>query len=113
MVFANPPRQLAHKGLTHAGFGGGIEWNMGDGTAPVICTTAGTPYADHYGKQASPTCGHRYEKTSWDQPDHSFTVTASSYWVVTWSGGGQAGTISLDPLEQSVTILVCYAHALT
>ena len=90
-----------------------IEWSMGDGTSPVVCTTAGTAYADHYGKQDSPTCGHRYEKTSWDQPDHTFTVTASSYWVVNWSGGGQSGTISLDPLEQSVDLRIGEAQVLT
>ena len=40
-----------------------IVWNMGDGTK-VTCTGKGTPYADHYGKQDSPTCGHRYAKMS-------------------------------------------------
>src|SRR3546814_13184194 len=38
-----------------------IVWDMGDGTK-VDCTGKGTPYADHYGKQDSPTCGHRYAK---------------------------------------------------
>jgi hypothetical protein len=42
------------------------------------------PYADHYGKRASPTCGHRYQLTSTDEPKGAYTVTATSYWV--WSG---------------------------
>jgi hypothetical protein len=51
----------------------------------------------HYGKQASPTCGHRYSKMSTGhQPDGAYQVTATSHWVVEWTGGGQSGTTDLD-----------------
>lgn len=66
-----------------------VEWDMGDGSS-VTCSNAGTPYADSYGKQSSPTCGHTYTKTG------RYTVEATSYWVVTWSGAGQSGTIPLN-----------------
>jgi hypothetical protein len=90
-----------------------IEWDMGDGSEPVVCTGSGTPYADHYGKDDSPTCGHRYEKTSWSEPGHAFTVTARSYWRIDWAGAGQSGTIRLDPLQESVDLRVGEAQVLT
>lgn len=92
-----------------------IEWVMGDGTT-VTCSGAnakGTPYADRFGKQDSPTCGHRYETTSWTQPGRTFTVTARSYWRIDWDGAGQSGTIRLDPLEQTVSVRVAEAQVLT
>lgn len=90
-----------------------VEWSMGDGSGPVICQGPGTPYADRFGTRGSPTCGHRYEQTSWDEPGHVFNVTADSYWVVTWTGGGQSGTFALNPLEQQVAIRVGEAQVLT
>lgn len=72
-----------------------VEWDMGDGTPTEICSQ-GTPYVDSYGKSESPTCGHWYAKTSGDQPDNAYTVTATSYWVVEWSGGGMTGTMEFS-----------------
>ena len=89
-----------------------IVWDMGDGTT-VTCTGPGTPYADHYGKQDSPTCGHRYEKMSTDQPDGAYQVTATSHWVVEWTGGGQSGTIELDLTTEPLPIRVGEAQVLT
>lgn len=66
-----------------------IDWDMGDGTI-VTCTTVGTPYADAYQDQPSPDCGHTYTE------DGDYTVTATSYWVIEWSGLGQSGTINMD-----------------
>lgn len=66
-----------------------IEWDMGDGNV-VTCITEGTPYADVYQDAPSPDCGHTYTE------DGAYTVTATSYWVIEWSGLGQAGTISMD-----------------
>ncbi|MDP3893637.1 hypothetical protein [Nocardioides sp.] len=76
-----------------------IEWDMGDGNR-VTCTGHGTPYRDAYGAQSSPDCGHRYEAPG------TYQVTARSLWVVEWAGGGQSGTITLDPLERSTQIVV-------
>lgn len=64
-------------------------WTMGDG-ATVTCTGPGTPYADSYGKKSSPTCGHTYTRQG------TYTVRATTYWVVTWAGIGQSGTIPLN-----------------
>ncbi|QSR24084.1 hypothetical protein CFH99_00390 [Nocardioides aromaticivorans] len=89
-----------------------IVWDMGDGTK-VTCTGKGTPYADHYGKQPSPTCGHRYAKTSSDQPDGAYQVTATSHWVVEWTGGGQSGTIEFDLTTDAVPIRIGEAQVLT
>lgn len=89
-----------------------IVWNMGDGTK-VTCTGKGTPYADHYGKQPSPTCGHRYAKMSSDQPDGAYQVTATSHWVVEWTGGGQSGTIEFDLTTDPLPIRIGEAQVLT
>ena len=72
-----------------------IEWDMDDGNR-VICTTPGTVYEDWYGDRDSPDCGHRYQTISAREPDGVFNVEAASFWTVTWSGGGQSGTLSID-----------------
>ncbi len=77
-----------------------IVWTMGDGTT-VTCTTDGTPYEDRFGDADSPDCGHRYETTSWDQPGHKFTVTATAQWTVEWQGAGQEGVIPIDHTSQT------------
>jgi len=64
-----------------------IAYNMGDGTT-TICTGPGTPYHDSYGRSPSPTCGHTYTRQG------TYTVTATSYWIITWSGIGQTGTLT-------------------
>jgi len=81
-----------------------VEWDMGDGSDPITCG-AGTEYnvsVDQ--KKESPDCGYTYTKTSWDQPNHRYAVTASSYWRVDWAGAGQSGTIRLPALVSTVHI---------
>lgn len=90
----------------------GIAWDMGDGTT-VACMGESTPYADHYGKQDSPTCGHRYQKMSTDQPDGAYQVTATSRWIVEWTGGGQSGTIEFDLTTDPLPIRIGEAQVLT
>lgn len=77
-----------------------ILWNMGDGTT-VPCGSPGTEFRVAYGAIDSPTCGYRYSTTSDDQPGGRFTVTATSQWSVTWTGGGQNGTIPLTATSNS------------
>lgn len=75
-----------------------IVWNMGDGRS-VTCAGAaarGTIYEARYKDQPSPTCGHRYLRTSASQPHEAYTVTATAYWTINWAGGGQSGTIPLN-----------------
>lgn len=85
-----------------------VEWSMGDGTTVTCAGRAakGTPYSAGHGRQDSPTCGHRYTKTSGDQPDNAYTVTATSYWVVNWSGAGQSGAINVPALSSNTQIRV-------
>ncbi|WP_344252367.1 hypothetical protein [Terrabacter carboxydivorans] len=66
-----------------------VVWDMGDGTQ-VVCFTKGTPYADSFGRQSSPDCGHTYTRQG------LYAVTATSYWSVTWAGVGESGVIPLD-----------------
>ncbi|WP_238154419.1 hypothetical protein [Ornithinimicrobium sufpigmenti] len=75
-----------------------IEWDMGDGTV-VVCTTPGTPYEDRFEDLDSPDCGHRYQEQGY------YPVTATSYWVITWAGMGQSGTIELDLVREGQIVM--------
>ncbi|MFF9451134.1 ATP/GTP-binding protein, partial [Streptomyces althioticus] len=77
-----------------------IVWQMGDGSA-VTCVGAGTPYKGSSDMTESPTCGHRYSKTSGDAPGGRYSVTATSTWTIDWQGGGQSG--QLEEIRQSDT----------
>jgi hypothetical protein len=88
-----------------------VTWDMGDGTH-VTCTGPGTPYVPADGMRKSPTCGHVFAASSAGQPGGQFTVTATSQWVVTWSGAGQSGTIQLPGLSRSTNITIGEAQVL-
>lgn len=88
-----------------------VTWSMGDGTV-VTCDGAGTPYVESYGDARSPSCGHVYTTTSASEPGETFTVTATSDWVISWEGAGQTGTIRLDDLQRSVQVAVGEAQVL-
>jgi hypothetical protein len=79
-----------------------IAWQMGDGQIRT-CDNPGTPYEDRFGNSMSPTCGYRYNLPSATaaNPSGRYTVTATTYWQVDWSGGGQTGV--LNPTSQSQT----------
>jgi len=78
-----------------------IVWTMGDGTS-VTCRTPGTVYQDRYGFDDSPDCGHRYTRTSVGKPNNAYPISATSYWVVDWTGpGGSSGRIPLDLVSQT------------
>jgi hypothetical protein len=74
-----------------------ILWRMGDGTT-VTCAGPGTPDTTAAGKTGSPTCGHTYTRTSTDQPDGRYQVTATSTWTIDWQvttgTAGQAGQLT-------------------
>lgn len=64
-------------------------FRMGDGKS-VTCQGGGTPYASWVQPGAkSPTCGYVYEKPS--LPSKKYTVTAITYWDVTWTVNGFSG----------------------
>lgn len=80
-----------------------VSWDMGDGQ--VITCGQGTEYLDRYGLSKSPTCGHVYTRQG------HYTITATSHWVVAWSGIGQVGTIAVD-LVRSVPVTIGEAQVL-
>jgi hypothetical protein len=82
-----------------------VVWAMGDGST-VVCVKRGTPYADSFGRRSSPDCGHTYTRQG------VYTVRATSYWLVTWSGIRQAGSIPLD-FTRAVVITMGEAQVLT
>lgn len=89
-----------------------IVWDLGD-SSTVTCTTAGTPYEPRFGRAPSPDCGHTYVRESVGRPGDAYTVTATSYWVVTWQGAGQTGSFSLDGLNSEADIQIAEAQVLT
>jgi len=99
--------------LTASASGGGITvtitakatrivWAMGDGHQ-VVCTNPGTPYQPGYGLTASPTCPYTYAAPSSTtaHPHGRYTVTATTFWRVHWSGGGQSGVLNPTSRSQS------------
>lgn len=75
-----------------------VVWEMGDGGV-VTCTSPGTPYADSFGLSASPDCGYRYPTQG------TYTVRATNYWTVNWSGIGQSGVINRNFTSSSVVTI--------
>jgi hypothetical protein len=69
-----------------------VVWDMGDGTS-VTCATSGTPYAHQGGR--SPDCGYAggYPRSSRTRSGGVYRVTATMTWQVTWTGGGESGTL--------------------
>ncbi|WP_299956491.1 ATP/GTP-binding protein [uncultured Modestobacter sp.] len=111
--FVGPTRQsVSAGGVTVAAVGevSRIVWDMGDGTT-VVCGP-GTPYSPGAGG-GSPDCGHIYAKASSRHVPGggSWPITATSTWTVTWSGGGQSGTETLE-LSSSAELFVGELHVL-
>ena len=84
---------------------GKIVWDLGDGST-VTCRSAGTPWTPDQGTGPSPSCGHRYLTPSVNEPGGAFTVRATTFWQVDWSGAGQSGEITFtlaNERQQQVT----------
>ncbi|MEV1070720.1 hypothetical protein [Micromonospora parva] len=80
-----------------------IVWDMGN-QEQVPCDGPGTPY-DPKGDRAggpSPDCGYDkgYQKAG------TYRVTATTYWTVTWSGGGESGVIPVTRNSGTVPIQI-------
>lgn len=74
-----------------------IEWNLGDG-GPAIRCGIGQPFDPRTMNPSTPVvCGSQAGYTKQGE----YTISATSYWVVQWSGIGQAGTINLDMTSSS------------
>lgn len=64
-----------------------VRWEMGDGGV-VSCSSVGSVWTADKGKVPSPDCGYVYAQQG------TYTVRATSYWVIHWSGIGQTGVIN-------------------
>ncbi|MFF0266879.1 hypothetical protein [Kribbella sp. NPDC004536] len=90
-----------------------VNWSMGDGKT-IRCEGPGTPYDKSMGVKDSPTCGHRYTRTSTKLPNCKYSVTAVAQWDITWqSTRGDTGQISMTQqaaaqlrIGQAVPVLV-------
>lgn len=70
-----------------------VVWSMGDG-GQVVCDGPGTPYSEAFGPEAvSPDCGYTYSRSSVNEPEGTFTVSAAVTWDVAWEGGGESGLV--------------------
>ena len=66
-----------------------VTYSMGDGTTKV-CDGLGTKWSTSVTPASkSPTCGYIYQEMG------RYTITATSTWEGTWSGGGESGTFEL------------------
>lgn len=75
-----------------------VVYQMGDGGS-VSCSSPGTPWTPDAGEADSPDCGYRY------QAPGQFTVTATSHWVVDWSGAWQSGRIEFQLVsDRQITV---------
>lgn len=72
-----------------------VVWDMGDGMT-VTCHGPGTVFTLDRAGEKSPDCGYLYTRRS-----PGYTVTATSYWQVTWQGGGQTGQDALQARAQT------------
>lgn len=72
-------------------------WSMGDGGV-VTCTGPGTPYADSYGTNPSPTCGYSYRRQG------SYRVTARTNWTATWTANTGAQGVFTFAVANEATI---------
>jgi hypothetical protein len=88
-----------------------VIWAMGDGTT-VTCNGAGTPYSAADPEAPSPDCGHVYRRSSASQSGQAFPVTATVYWIVSWSGAGQGGTFPDMTTAGSASFRVAESQAL-
>jgi hypothetical protein len=82
-----------------------VTWSSGDGQ--MITCGAGTAFDETAMQDElatdSPTCGFRYQKTSGTL---TFTVMATSNWIVRWAGGGTNGTTAVPTVRSATQIHV-------
>lgn len=69
-----------------------VSYDMGDGNT-VTCDGPGVKWHRGIPPAKESACGYRYEMPS--LPDGSYTVTATSYWDIAWTVGGESGVIAM------------------
>jgi hypothetical protein len=89
-----------------------VTWSLGDGST-VVCNGPGTPYAAGGDPAApSPDCGHTYARSSAGEPGGVFVVSATVSWGVSWTGGGQSGTLPALTTTSSAQLRVGESQAI-
>ena len=89
-----------------------VTWVLGDGST-VECAGPGTSYvAGGDPAAASPDCGHTYSRSSAGEPGGVFVVSATVSWGVSWTGGGQSGTLPALTTTSSVQLRVGESQAI-
>lgn len=109
-LWADGPTQLGPVGESVGGLSVSLRasvsrsvFRMGDGKT-VRCSGTGTPYKNWVKPGSkSPDCGYTYTKPS--LPGRNYTVTAVTYWEVTWTVNGTSGVIVV-PREGTVELPV-------
>ncbi|MBQ1076097.1 hypothetical protein KBX06_23485 [Micromonospora sp. C31] len=80
-----------------------IVWDMGNGHKET-CKGAGTEYkaGGRFAGGRSPDCGYDsgYPKAG------DYRVRATTYWIVTWQGGGQSGVIPVNRTTGTVPVRI-------
>jgi hypothetical protein len=72
----------------------------------VTCTEMATRPATHAaGKQKSPDCGYTYQHKG------TYTITATSDWLITWSAPSKTGTFTMTSLPATTTLKIIELHA--
>ncbi len=81
-----------------------VTWDMGDGSAPVVCDGPGTPY-DPERPPADQTsdCTYRYQRRG------SYPASATVRWEITWSASDGDGG-SLAPVDRTTTFTMTVAE---
>jgi hypothetical protein len=85
-----------------------VKWSTGDG-ATEVCHGPGTPWKPGTDpSKQSPTCGHTYTVAS--RPTYALGATVT--WDITWSGGGESGTLPALTTTAETTLRVVESSAL-
>ena len=81
----------------------GVEWRMGDDTAPFICDGTG---------HDNGICSHAYRESSADQPGGQYHGVASVVWTGTYTINGQPGGVEIPvPRASDFSIQVAEGQA--
>lgn len=80
-----------------------VSWTAGDGSPPARCAGPGQPWRAGLAADVVPECGHRYERTSGEQPDGTWPLSVTVTWEVTWTCAPACGGGDGPPFILTVT----------
>lgn len=83
-----------------------VVYDMGNGDK-VTCNGPGTPYEPNRpAADQSTDCSYTYTRSSANQPDGRYVVTATVFYTVAWSATGIAAGGALAPITQSSSVAI-------